>query len=209
MLNDVADLRVRMEEYDEAENLLHRALKYARKSRGQNNWGEAMIMNNMAALYRDRGAYEEALNLYTEAFNLAKKYMNITHPGVAAIRNGQGVVLRHLGRYEEARAFHKIALTNILAAAGERSPELATVLFNIGLLEKTAGNLAIAEEKFLETIKIRKKIFGRNHQFVADTMDEYAAVLWDQGKYDESNFVKNEAEDIRNMVQKQLKDTVY
>jgi len=195
LISSVANIYIEVGRLDEAEALLHRALKLTKKDGGATLG--SMVTNNIAAIYKDRGKYDEALILYSKTLSWAIQNLNSGHPGIAAIHNGLGTVLRYLERYEEAREHHTLALEIISTSSGTRSPSYAKILLKFGLLESAMGNKELAERKLLEAIAIREKIFGRNHPFVADAMIEYAAVLREGGKIGESDVVRSEAEEIR------------
>ncbi len=91
----------------------------------------------------------------------------------AAVYHASGRVLRGLGRYDQAVEVLEKALAERRALLGERHPEIAATLGELGVARLFAGDLEGAEPALREALEIRRRRLGEEH---ADTAASYNAL---------------------------------
>ncbi|HXC60979.1 MAG TPA: tetratricopeptide repeat protein, partial [Steroidobacteraceae bacterium] len=85
-----------------------------------------------------------------------------------------------VGRFDEARIGFQRALTQQVAATGERHPRVAEIYSEIGAMEYLHGNPAAAIENYRQCLAIDKQVFGEGHPATAFTLNNLARVLLEQ-----------------------------
>ena len=114
----------------------------------------------------------------------------------AMLRGVLGRVYKGLGEYEEAEHFLRVALEQRQALYGEQSLEVAEGMYDLGQLlriwsgaasRNREGNVyGEAEDLFRSALALRKAQLGEEHVTVAETLNNLAVILREQGNYAES-----------------------
>ena len=74
---------------------------------------------------------------------------------------------------------------------------MATDLNNLAELYRAQGRYAEAEPLYQRSLAIRKKALGPEHPYVAQTLENYAALLRQTERADEAERVEASAKEIR------------
>jgi len=127
-----------------ADSLLQKAVDILHAIPGRNEALLLTIMNNLAALRRDRGEFARAEPLYREVLALRRSLYPDQPLAQAYTLYGLGVVLVETGRAPEGEARLREAL-DILAAEVPRSPLLAITRSAIGHARAQQGDFPAAE----------------------------------------------------------------
>ncbi|MGC1248076.1 MAG: tetratricopeptide repeat protein, partial [Spirulinaceae cyanobacterium] len=110
---------------------------------------QALILNNLGAVYKNLGEKQEALNYYNQALLLRRAVGD--RGGEAVTLNNIGAVYNSLGEKQKALDYYDQALP-LYRAVGDRRGE-ATTLNNIALLQYRQGNLVAASETMQQAIE--------------------------------------------------------
>ena len=65
---------------------------------------------------------------------------------------------------------------------GEYHPETANTIHNLACLYRDSGRYDSARPLFEQAVKIEKEVWGPNHPYVAETLEEYAKLLLETGE---------------------------
>jgi tetratricopeptide (TPR) repeat protein len=88
-----------------------------------------------------------------------------------------------LGHYQRAEELLLSALSGMEEAVGRESPQVATILNNLGGVYNENGDYDRAKQTFLRALTIGEKVLGPEHPSVATTLNNFA---WTYvGKHDE------------------------
>ena len=88
-----------------------------------------------------------------------------------------------LGRHSDSEPLFKRALAIYEKAAGPEHPAVATLLNNLGQVDKAQGRYADAEPLIKRSLAIRKKVLGRDHPDVARSLNNLADLDERQARY--------------------------
>lgn len=91
--------------------------------------------------------------------------------------------LYRAGDYASAMQFAERALTLVIREYGAEHEQTALQYFSLGLISRAAGNLASAEKYYVETVRLREKVYGEGPS-VADGLDKLGAVYLRMGRVD-------------------------
>ena len=158
--------------FDEALRAYEKALPILRAALGAEHADVGAVLHGVADVRRKQGRLDEAAALFEDALRLRERALGRGHPAVAATLNGIASCKRARGDPRGALALYEEALR----AYGARSTAAASVLNNMGLAAKAAGDLAAAEERLEEALSIRRAALGEEHVDVARTMVNAAGV---------------------------------
>lgn len=107
ILNNMAVVRDAEGSWDEAEELLLRAVQMHEETDGPRSPSVAMDQNNLANVYRNSGRYDEALALYEEALEIRRNAFGHEHERVAQTLFEVAELHRLRGDIAEAERIHR------------------------------------------------------------------------------------------------------
>ena len=174
----------RRADYQQAKELLERALAICETCIGPDHLDTAQSLNNLArVLYdqRDKRNLERARSLHERALHIREAQLPPGHPDIARSLTNLGAVLRPLSALHRARELHERALVIFEASMGPDHPETAHCLNNLALVLRALGSLADARRLHERALAIREAAFGPNHPDTASSLSNLALVLTDQG----------------------------
>jgi tetratricopeptide (TPR) repeat protein len=172
--------------YSFAEHLYRDCFKVARQRLGEEHPDVAMILNNLAELYRSQGKYADAEPLFLSALEMRKRLLGAEHPYVAMSLNNLALLYNSQGKYAEAEPLFLSALEMNKRLLGAEHLEVATNLNNLAKLYDSQGKYAEAEPLFLSALEMTKRLLGAEHSEVATSLNNLAALYDSQGKYAEA-----------------------
>ena len=160
--------------YTLAQPVYQRALRTYRQLAEQNPAAYlpkvAVILNNLAALYRDtqqlsdsEQAYQEALRTYRQ---LAEQNPAAYLPRAAMTLNNLGVLYRDTQRLSDSEQTYQEAL-RIQRQLAEQNPaaylpKVAMTLNNLGLLYRDTQRLSDSEQALQEALRIQRQLVEQN-----------------------------------------------
>jgi tetratricopeptide (TPR) repeat protein len=111
------------QKFDEAEPLYIEALQILERS-PQDNAGEiAVALNDLGALYAQRGLSDRAEDLLTRAADMKKQTIGEKHPDVAVTLNNLAIVHKRRGEYARAVSLYRDALGIFEESLGAEHPK--------------------------------------------------------------------------------------
>ena len=165
--------------YDEAEPLLCEAIASLAQDmpHGQEEKELALALNSLFGVYYRMGRYEEARKVNARALQLApdRKSRLVERQNTASLLIAMGEEQQGLGEL-------KRLLAEAQALFGERSPETAMVLQNIGTAHDLLSEDVQAEAYLRRALEIQETVFGREHPAVGLTLGQLGGLLASTGK---------------------------
>ncbi|MBF0247657.1 MAG: tetratricopeptide repeat protein, partial [Alphaproteobacteria bacterium] len=123
----------------------------------------ALILNNLAQLYRATNRLGEAEPLTRRALAIDEAAFGPDHPKVARDLNNLAALYRATNRLAEAEPLMRRALAIDEAAFGPDHPKVARDLNNLAALYRATNRLAEAEPLMRRALAIDEAAFGPDH----------------------------------------------
>ncbi|MGK7295880.1 MAG: protein kinase domain-containing protein [Candidatus Wenzhouxiangella sp. M2_3B_020] len=156
---DLAQIRLRQGESEQALNLTSMALETLRDAPGRNAGRIADAMQIHGQALRGLGRWDEAIATLREAVRLAR-----TEPGPsrlrATTRNNLATTLIYAGHADAALPHLEAALANWRQMSMEDSSSALTVMGNLATLLHQNGRISEAEPLYREAIRLRTERYG-------------------------------------------------
>lgn len=171
--------------FKDAEQLHLRALKVYRAARSPDEIDS--LLGLAATYFFGLSKYDEAEKYYREALKLQRKDIAEFPLDVADTLYDLGTVLSYLARYEEARAIFNEELKIRREHQDDDHPDIGWCL--AGLAEIVAshdGDYQTAEKMYKDVLKIHEKHYDEDSVEMADSLDQFARLLYTQDRYAEA-----------------------
>lgn len=163
---DLAQIRLRQGESEQALQLADSALEILRESPARNTERIADVLQIRGQALRGRGRWDEAIAELREAVRLAQ-----TQPYPSRLRataaNNLATTLVYAGRSNEALPWLRKGLDNWRALNLEDGSSALTIMVNLAGILQRRGELAEAESLYREAIRRRKERFGESGALAA------------------------------------------
>lgn len=175
-MNNLANNLSARRRFAEAAALHRNTLSIRRRILGNDHPRVASSLSNLAMALEAMNELAESVNCLTEAAEIRVRVLGESHPSVAIVYNNLGVV--------QARTDVSVALVSLgkalainRAALGAEHPDVAMGLHNVGYILATQGRFEEAEINLREALRIRRRVYGENHQLVGLTSSSLGDVL--------------------------------
>ncbi len=138
------------------------------------------------------GNYPLAIRLNQEAISVITKELGgvtsdknkvILTETLANLTHNKGFLLLEIGDYEEATRQIKQSLELLKQIDATETPDYATFLDNLALVNQSQGNYAEAEKLYLKSRDIRLRNFTKNNPDYALSMNHLASLAHEIGDY--------------------------
>jgi len=142
--------------FEQAEPLLHRALKIRRNVFGDDHPRTAQSLEDLAALARRRGDPVAAEQFCTEALTIRLQKLGPYHPDIARNFRALAVLAQDQGKSDEAEQLYRKALAVYQYAGGPESPDYLLLLLDLADFLRDAERVGEAdayEQQVASTIK--------------------------------------------------------
>lgn len=171
---------LRLGHYEEAEAMLHSALRVAREAYVPDHPELAAPITSLAVLLHERGKFSQAEALYREALEIRQKHFGRNDEGVASILNNLGILLQDVGDYDAAESIFREILDMDRELLGDDDLNVAIDLNNLGNLLRDKGDYAASEPLLKEAIAILQK---HEHPWVSIAMSNLGELMNRKGDY--------------------------
>ena len=171
--------------YDEAEQLLRRALAIHETSLGPSHAVVANTLSSLAQLLQATNRYGEAEPLQRRALTIKGNYFGTQHLIVAVSLHGLARNLSETNRLSEAEPLIRRAL----AIQEQSNPDhwsVVVALNNLAYLLMSTGRAAEAEPLFRRAWSVGEKALGADHWMIADLPNNLAMLLQEAKRFDEA-----------------------
>lgn len=210
--NNLASLYQSQGRYLEAEPLLKKAIKFARK---QKQPIRAVSQSELALLYQTQGRNAEAEQLLKEALEIARDASAPTDPTLKSIGNtiaskrpptvSQDPLVQQIGGLmwdilkPNAGSLYVQFHTFTRKGLPEKHPELISVLRNLATFYRMRDRHSEAEPLLLEALDIARSTLPENHPTFAIVLNDLAAVYQSQRRHTEAEPFLQESLKIANI----------
>lgn len=157
-------------------------------------------LGHLGTVERETGNWRRAGGIFRRALRVARERLGRHDLDTANAWNNLGIWCKFTGRFDAGRRCYRRALAIFRRQLGtreaRRSAEIAGIYHNLGGLEHAAGNFAAGEPFARRSVKIRRRSVGPAHFDYASDVGALAALVADQGRYDEAEGLYREALDV-------------
>ncbi|MEZ5039851.1 MAG: tetratricopeptide repeat protein [Saprospiraceae bacterium] len=143
-------------------------------------------LNDMGNCYASMGDFGNALYAYQLALSIIEKNPYRDQLYIAALYENLGISARHRRQLDESLVYLEKALAIKSTALGEKAPELATTLINLGNAFIDMQNYDAAENYYLNALQITQQAFGQDHFSTLLPINNLGIYFFNQEKYPEA-----------------------
>ncbi|MGH9869928.1 MAG: CHAT domain-containing protein [Candidatus Polarisedimenticolia bacterium] len=145
-----------------------------------------VMLNQLAAIYRDLGRYAESRDLLDRCLREWRKLQGEEGPNVLTALSSQALVMSRLGEHAAARSQAEQALQTYARRVPPEDRTLAPFLRNLALVHVDDGQDALAEPLVEKALRVKELAYGPHHDSLATLLDLLAGIEYRLGRYDES-----------------------
>jgi len=180
----IADVYVRLGLFDDAEPLYDRALALRREVHPEGHVEVAQTLRSLAWLHVERGAFASADSLG----GLAEAIIGSDAESIDAARL---LYVKGRSRFQQAEfpaadSLHERAAALFRRLLGDDDAETIANLAQQAHVAEALGNDSLALARATEVLASRRRVFGEEHPYVAEALNDVAFTLRKQGRYDEA-----------------------
>lgn len=152
---------------------------------------------NLGKTYSYNGKYDLANDLLFEAKTEGKHNLPQNHSLLGELYGALATYFYQTAIFDSAYIYNKKAEQNFINNYGRESQQVATILYNLGVLEFDRGNLGKSDSLYTESLQLYIKLNGELDAQTATAQNELASVLRHSGKFDEAEKLYKKALDTR------------
>jgi serine/threonine-protein kinase len=186
LLDDLAQVYAREQQWVLAKQTYERALEVDRRVLGDDSPRVATHLHNLAVVAQNMGDLRQAEILYRDAIARQERAYGSQHPETAGARGNYGLLLQREGRLQEAEPLLRNALAVTLQLYGPDNYNVAYARVSLGMLLHDEGDLKDAEDEYRQALATYDKSLPPNHQWRASALMYLARLLVDRGKAEEA-----------------------
>jgi CHAT domain-containing protein/tetratricopeptide (TPR) repeat protein len=175
ILTNVANMQIRMGEYDAARSKLQEALELCLKIHGAQHEKTAGLYNNYGTLLKDLGDYAEARNAYEKSLDIRRQTLGTKDLKYSEVQTNLAYLLHMLGDHATAKEMLEECLRVSVQQRGRDNLRTALVMNNLANVEQDLGNSARSQQLLEESLVIHRKYLGNEHKDVAALLHNLGA----------------------------------
>jgi serine/threonine-protein kinase len=192
-------LRSHQSRYEEADSVVRGALALARARRPVEPAKVARATAVLGEVLENRGEYDQAIAVLTEAARMdsAAKVPLAEHAAtLTELANSHF----YAGHYDVSDSLNRLVLALDRGLYGERHPNVASDLVNLGAIEQERGRWSEAESTYRRALAIYRGWYGEDHYETAATLNMVGRALVQLDRRDEARGPLGQALAIRERV---------
>ncbi len=189
---DLAQVRLKQADKDEAERLLTQAQTFWRGD--EDRWRSQLVDSRLvqARLLRDQGQTDAAIDLLRTHLPMRIAISGANHRETGVYHNDLGVMLVAGGQRDEAIPSFQSALAVWAATGLDTGPDALNTLNNLAALHVLAGRPAEAEPLFRRAVQVRRGLYGASAAMAA-LLSNHGKTLTQLGRPSEAVALLREA----------------
>jgi len=186
LLDDLAKVYTRGQQWQLAKETYERALEIDRRVLGDDHPRVAQYQDNLAFVAQNMGDLKQAEMLYRDALKRKETAYGERHPETAITKGNYGLLLQREGRLTEAEPLLRDAVAIRLSLFGPDNYNVGYGRVSLAMLLHDKGDLAASEGEFRQALAIYDKALPANHQNRASLLMHFARLLVDRNKAPEA-----------------------
>ncbi|MDX1395760.1 MAG: serine/threonine-protein kinase, partial [Gemmatimonadota bacterium] len=194
-LNNVAAIPFMRGDYAGAEGRIREAIE-VRKAGGDFGPDLAVNIDALAGILREQGRYAEADSLFGEALAIKRAHLDPAHPDLAQSYNNLAGLRLRSGDAAGAERSYREALA-IYRRIDPNHSVVATIVSNLGSSLETQGRYTEAESAYLESLRIRRALFGDENDDVSVSLNNLGLLYARTGRFAEARPMLEESLAVR------------
>lgn len=183
--------------YQEAGDVLKKALEFEGEVPGVVNMDRAAVLNNLAANYGSQGRYAEAEPAFREALAIVQKGLGPEDPRVAQYLRNLGGLYDLQSKYRDAESLLNQALEIDKKVVGPESTAVAHDLNTLGAVYYHQHRYSDAEPLLVHALEINEKELGDDHPDVANSLSSLGTLYSSEKRNAEAEPLLKRALEIR------------
>lgn len=176
---NLADMLVKIREYDEAEPMYQAALVALRATGGAEHPAVASCLDGLGRMYVAQRRLDRAEPVLREALELRRRVLEPDHPLVGHSLNSLSMALYQAGDLHGSASVMEESLELLRRTRGAEHKDVATMLGNIAALRRAMGQSKGAVELLREALRIQTARLGSDNPVTLSTRENLARVLID------------------------------
>jgi tetratricopeptide (TPR) repeat protein/transcriptional regulator with XRE-family HTH domain len=197
LLNDAAEYLVIHAQYQQAEELLQKALVLRRQILEASHPDLIRTINNLGLLYRSTGDFSRGEQFLLEALSKQEQALGQHHIDVAQTQYNLARLYRAQGAYLKAEPFYWQALHTRESILEHDDPLVAQSYYGLAKLYYSLEKFQQAEELCAQALRIQEQRVDTNDLIIASILDILAKIYTRQHKFDQAIEVNARALHIR------------
>ncbi|KAL3922903.1 MAG: hypothetical protein SGILL_001953 [Bacillariaceae sp.] len=182
-LNKLGNICYEMKDFVTAMVHYQKGLEVERKILPSDHPHTIITQTNLAHIYKQLGKHDQALNAYMEVFKMQSATFGNESLHVAETLSSIGLMQYHLRDYESSFESYQQALHIRRQSYGnDDHPDVASTLNSVGLVLFKQDMFDLAKKCFMESLRIRSKILGKDHRDVAILWYNIATIHFETGE---------------------------
>jgi serine/threonine-protein kinase len=182
LLDDLAKVYTRSQQWQLAKQTYERALEIDRRVLGDDHPRVAQYLDNLAIVAQNIGDLKQAETLYRDALARVESAYGERHPETAMTKGNYGLLLQREGRLSEAEPLLRDAVAIRLSLFGADNYKVGYGRVSLAMLLHDKGDLVAAESEFRQALAVYDKALPLNHQYRASLLMHFARLLVDRNK---------------------------
>jgi eukaryotic-like serine/threonine-protein kinase len=196
VLDDLAQIYAREQQWALAKQTYERALDVDRRILGDDHPRVAMHLQNLAVVAQNMGDLARAEALYRDVIRRQQRAYGDRHPETVVPKGNYGLLLQREGRLAEAEPLLREVVSMRLSLHGPDHYQVGYARVSLAMLLHDKGDLQGAESEFRQALAIYDKSLPANHQWRAAALMHFARLLVDRGKAAEALPLSQQSVDI-------------
>lgn len=199
--NSLCLLHIKLGDFPLAQEYIKQALDICTTSLGKDHPGTGNVFLNNAALLQAMNQRDEAMAYYKKALENKLKLYKDGHPEISNIYNNMALLYKSFGKVDQAIEYYEKALDTQKKILGVNHPDVASTYNNLAtLFAAMPARRFEGKEMFKMSLNIRINCFGQEHTLVANTMNNYAILLYELGETKAAKNLLVDAYEIRKKI---------
>jgi tetratricopeptide (TPR) repeat protein len=196
-LANLAQLKLRQRNYDEADRLFSRSLQIREAALGTDHASLVQTVNGLAAVSYARGDLDAAEPLFRRALSITERRLGAQHPDIVTSLNSLARIAFKRNDYAAAGPLLERLLILKESSLGPDHPESAPLLASLVKVRVAEGALNVAERLARRVVTIRESEQPPNELTLASALELLADVLARVGNRDEEQSTRQRAAALR------------
>jgi eukaryotic-like serine/threonine-protein kinase len=184
-LISLGELRIDQARLEEAERLIGQGLEMTKRHLPANHPAVGKATAALGIVLENRGVYGQAIEVLEKAVRL-QSLPNVAEADLAATLSELANSYFYAGRYSISESINQRVLAMDGRIYGERHPQVANDLINLGAIQFELSNFADAEKYQRQALDITQSFYGKSNPETASAMTLLARTLVNEKRLEEA-----------------------